>query len=505
MSILDHIPSGYEPRPWQVEALQEVERYWDGSDVIVIPGKVGFGKSLVAATISSWRAAAGESTGIITPRVALQEQYSSSFDKIPILKGKHRYQCKESEFKSCGERQEITGNYCTTENRKCACVYRAARRQVESSKEAIFNLSSYYYSKVPRQVTIFDEAHLIYDFITDQFTLKMWKHKDKYPDDLKTAGDLAIWLEGQIGKLSATLRKKGYVENNPEMARSLSKRLTKYSRVRRGLSEAPANFFIERTSDTFRGSTKDVLLVRPASIIGLPEIMWPEKVTQKVVLMSGTISTVDLRRLGLRGKRVRWIKCANPISPERRPVDASWGVNMSYKYQNENVGKLCEKILQTAQKHPENGIIHTTYSLAEKMKKYLVGDRFIWHTQDDKEDKLEEFQNSEGKILVASGMSEGIDLAGDKYTWQVITKIMYPNMGDQLIAKWYKEDYEWILWMTTRTILQQTGRIVRSPEDYGITYIFDSAFGNQAKKRRGLCIQADKYIPGDYKESIKWR
>jgi Rad3-related DNA helicase len=520
MSILNHVPERYTLRPEQEEILLQVERFWKANDVLVIPGKVGTGKSVIAVTIARWRAARGETNAIVTPRVSLQNQYIKSFPTVPFLKGKSRYPCQDGKW-SCADQFEVEDRYCDS------CVFKQTKAAVGNAKVAGFNIHSYYLNKDFRNNLILDEAHMVYDFLSDHFTLLLWKHKDKYPDELLQAGDVAMWLEGEIADLdkkiiriqtkikklrkAEELDEEGITDNSAEIFR-LRERSVKhgtkrkrYAKVCKGLSEAPANFFIEKTEEAYRGKKMEGLRIRPAVLRGLTPILWPEKYTQKIILMSGTLSTVDLRRLALKDKRIKWISCPNPIEAKQRPVDASWGVNMSYKYQAENVPKLCKKIEELSEKHQRNGIVHATYALADKMKKHLNGDRYIWHDSENREEKLEEFKATEGAILIACGMSEGIDLAGRQFDWQIIAKVLYPNKSDLLIDKWYREDMDWILWMTVRTLLQQTGRIVRSPDDYGITYILDGAFGNPVKKRWGLWTKASKFIPEDYKESIKWR
>lgn len=496
MSILSYAPKGYTLRKNQVDILIQVEDMWNKSDVIVIPAPVASGKSVIILTIAKWMKSFGKKSAILTPRVSLQTQYSKAFPSIPVLKGADRYTCGASKV-GCRTTKDMQGHYCE------GCKYKAAKTKVSESSIGIYNMSSYLFAGYRRDILLVDEAHNLYSFISDQFTLNLWKHIHKYPKDMKTCGTVAIWLEGEIKSLVSQLGVAKDTGDQKEYE-ALTKQLNTYRRVLSGLQVAPANFFIEKTKESYRGKMKDVLKVRPTVLSGLPEILWPSKKTEKVILLSGTISDLDMRLLGLRGKRVSTVTTTNPIPAQNRPIDVSVGVNMSYKYQDKNMPKMADLLEELRQNNSKKGLIHTTYAISNKLKKYLTDDRYIFHTKLNKDEKLAEFIKSEDKIFVACGMSEGLDLAGSDYTWQAITKIQYPNKADQLIDKWYREDSERVNWMTIRTLRQQIGRICRTPEDFGITYVLDTAFGNLVTKRFGLVTKNREMFTYDVLESVKW-
>jgi Rad3-related DNA helicase len=126
------------------------------------------------------------------------------------------------------------------------------------------------------------------------------------------------------------------------------------------------------------------------------------------------------------------------------------------------------------------GLVHATYSFAEKLRKTLGNDpRFIFHTKLDAKDRLYDWmdrKDPDAQVFIASGFEEGLDLAGDAYTWQVITKVPFPSLGDVAIKKRSDADPRWYTWQTLRKIIQAVGRISRGPEDFGVTYIIDGHF-----------------------------
>jgi len=234
-------------------------------------------------------------------------------------------------------------------------------------------------------------------------------------------------------------------------------------------------------------------------ISGVPHKFWPADTVKKIVVMSGTFNALELKKLGLHTKRICTFPAYSPIPVKSRPFMYLKTANMGYKYQDLSIPLVIEKIKELATKHSkEKGIIHLTYAMQEKFKEALGDDdRYIFHDKLDKKKKYREFRDAEGpKILMASGMSEGVDLPYDAGRWQVIPKVMYPSLADGLMKKYMKEDSEWYSWMTVRTLVQQTGRICRTPTDYGVTYMLDTSFKNLLKYNRDL-------FPDYFLESIQ--
>jgi len=153
-------------------------------------------------------------------------------------------------------------------------------------------------------------------------------------------------------------------------------------------------------------------------------------------------------------------------------------------------------------------VIHTTYGIAIEMQKYLKDSRIMWHTQLDKEAQYHAFrQNKKNAVLVCSGMSEGIDLAGDFGRFQIISKIQFPSLSEPLIVAKKNEIPDFYTWETIRLVSQQYGRICRDPQDTGITYVLDSDF-NILWNRKDLFPEwildaRYKIAPDDFRKLMK--
>jgi Rad3-related DNA helicase len=503
MSILDHAP--YELRPYQKEALLEIERVWSAADVIMLDAPVGAGKSVLAMTISNWVAFNGKTTAITTPRVALQEQYLRDWPDLPTLKGMSHYHCPTWDI-SCASVAEMTDSKCD------GCVYTACRSRSLAAPIALFNVHSYiflYNSKhmraKPKDVLIIDEAHTTFDILAEQFELRLWKHKENYPDKMNNVGDIYAFLETQSKKFPAeiALLAQGDADDKKE-ADKLKKKAEKFYRVMEGLKRAPTNFFIQKDKELYKGKKyEEVLKIRPLDLNHMPEILWMPR--QKVVMMTGTLHDQDIQMLGLKNRRVVRVTVDNPIPAERRPVIITQGLNMGKDFQDKNLKAMAALIEGLAVRHKTKGVVHLTYGLADKLSAYLTDPKYIFHTSENREEKLQQFLDDEGdSVLMACGMTTGLDLVGPNYSWQAIAKIPYPSLGDPLVAKWLRENPEWYQWLSVRQVLQATGRICRGPLDYGATYILDNSAGTMNGKRYGLLSKASKMIPQYFKEAVKY-
>jgi len=70
-------------------------------------------------------------------------------------------------------------------------------------------------------------------------------------------------------------------------------------------------------------------------------------------------------------------------------------------------------------------------------------------------------------------MGEGIDLIDDKARFQIIVKAPYPYRGDPWIKLHYERSKRWYRQQTIIEIMQTCGRIIRSKDDWGVTYLID--------------------------------
>jgi Rad3-related DNA helicase len=80
----------------------------------------------------------------------------------------------------------------------------------------------------------------------------------------------------------------------------------------------------------------------------------------------------------------------------------------------------------------------------------------------------------------------GLSLNGDLARWQIVAKVPYGPIGEPAVAHRMDNIPGWYNWQTAKDMIQSFGRIVRSIDDWGTTYIVDEAFVSFFSRNRSL-------------------
>lgn len=470
--ILDHFMGS--PRDVQREALLKIEESWNDYDVFIIVAPTATGKSKIAHCIAEWL---GEGD-IITPTNILLQQYREGFPGFPSMMKADLYKCTNDKIgmscQSINKRSRFCGN----------CHYSKDRAKVMFSRKSIMNYYMYMathrfipgrHNRKPANTLIIDEAHNLIPTLQDLNIETLWQKDYNYPDTLRTYGEVHDWAN-QSHKLAL-------------------KKISLLEKLRIDMNSEFPEYMINRTFKHYRNKMEDCIEMKPVNIKHVKTRLWRNNI-QKLVLLSATIGRKDIQELGLDNKRVLYINCKSPIPIENRPIIYRNVASLTNASMNENVPIICKEIDNILEKHRgEKGLIHVTYSMALLLRKYLRNDRLIFHDNTNKISRYNQFINSTtDKVLVASGLYEGVDLPGDLGRFQVIAKIPWPSLEDVAVEYKAELDPEWYLWETIKPLIQASGRVCRTPTDYGITYILDGTFGKLYKK---------ELLPSWWVESIK--
>ena len=422
MSILEHFP--YPTfREGQAEMLQEVERKWHNHDVIVLILPTGWGKTVAAYTIADW---AGEATTVVPNNVLLRQMHKEFPDLATI---------------------EPVNTY------KTRAGYLAARANLRHNK-ALTSYHSYLGNKAYNSTIIVDEAAELVKFLKDKEAIKLWRQKENFPDNMYTTGDVMEWLK------------------------SMPKPMARHKKLLEKLDQQDDRYILEMATEMYKGKWDECLKLVPLTPRDNKPIMWPGLV-KKIVLMSATFNEEDLYDLGLDRMRYTIIEGGSPIPPERRPFIYEPVGNVSYRNYDTIVPKLADYVLKWMETHPEKGMIHAPYGLASKLRKHLKHPRLMYHSRFDKRKVLDGFLSSDpadGRVLVGSGLTEGLSLENDLARWQLILKVPFANLRDRAVKAKMEARPRWYQWDAVKQVMQAAGRVSRGPEDYGITVMLDSNF-----------------------------
>jgi len=213
------------------------------------------------------------------------------------------------------------------------------------------------------------------------------------------------------------------------------------------------------------------------------ELLWPH--ASKFLLMSATILSADLmaEELGYNGS-YELIDVPSNFPLENRRINVVPIANMSYRNREQAWPVMAKGIEGVLARHPDERIlVHTvSYELARYLNDNLRNhtDRPIVTYTDSrgKGDALQQYKDGKNSVLLAPSMDRGIDLPDDLCRVQVVAKIPFPNTKDKRInARMYSSGGKaWYALQTIRTLIQMTGRGIRSKDDHATTYILDEQF-----------------------------
>lgn len=468
-NILSYFPG--TPREQQTQILTTIEANWDKFDVFVVRAPVATGKSRIAIALQRWN----KSGAILTPTNILQQQYLDEFPKQPTLWRRGLYKCIEHDTFSCADTKYELDKVCKH------CPYIKATRKAHSASVGVFNYYTYLAHGLYKPMVVLDEAHQLIPMLQELAAKKLWHREYKYPHNLRSLGDIIRWLD------------------------SLEQPLVdpKLMKLRADVLSMNPSTMVQRGQDMYRGSMQDVLKLIPLDTRNEPPVMWPAPQVRKIVLMSATLGKKDVESMGLSQRRTLYLDCSSPIPPEQRPVIAMSVANMGAATQQEAIPLVVERLMALIEHHKgQKGLIHCPYSVAEKLRPLLKHDRLMWHTRDDKQEMYQRFRDmppDSGAVLVASGLYEGIDLPYDAGRWQAICKVPYMSLGEPAVVARMKQDGDWYAWEALKTLLQATGRICRTPTDFGVSYILDTNF----KRLYGQSKRAEM-VPGWFDDALIW-
>ncbi len=200
----------------------------------------------------------------------------------------------------------------------------------------------------------------------------------------------------------------------------------------------------------------------------------------------------------------------NQFPPTARPIVILPTVEMSRKSLEANPGAkqtMMEEVCRiVAENFGVRQLVHTvSYDWTNELHGYLsrhFGPRSLYTYRDASQRSMavENFRSSRNGILLAPSLERGIDLPQDACRVVIVTKIPFPFLGDkQIAARLYsKGGQSWYNTETIRSLIQMTGRGVRSADDFCASYILDKQFtANLWKKSRHL-------IPKWWQDAIVW-
>ena len=488
---------------------------------VILECGTGVGKSAIGLTLSSYiqkliphhpSIEYEEGTYFVTTQKILQKQYETDFGHengdMKSIYSSSNYDCKYFRSNTCKETAEMMGSMTKAENPalfKCCggigCTYKKAKSDFLMSAESVTNFAYFlteatFSGKItPRKVLVIDEAHnteaVLSNFV-DISISQFFAEKIvgvKFPERITNVSFVkwvsSTYLSKLIGKTKHLEIKIDSMEG--ASSREIKSLVKRYQMMKSHLSKIQnfiknydsSNWVMEKEETEKRGYLK--ILYRAVDVSSYAE-EYLFRLGQKVVLMSATILNAKAlaRSLGINEGDYETISIASPFPKENRPIMAVPIGSMSRANIDKTLPKLGNAIKEILEQHKgQKGIIHThTYKIANYIKYSVKDKRILTHTSENRDEILALHMSSkEPTVLLSPSMTEGVDLKGVLSEFQVICKVPYPWLGDQIVKKRMNKFKGWYSLQTAKTIVQSVGRSIRSETDKAPTYILDADFG----------------------------
>jgi Rad3-related DNA helicase len=518
--IFEEFPAP-EYRGAQEQALRDVrDAFQAGNDVVLVRAPTGSGKSLIARAIMGCARTVEEADPVdatgayyTTPQVSQLDDVAEDdlLEDLKLIRGKNNYTCilpgEEDTPVDRAPCARETGSDCAVKHR---CPYFSDRAIASSREHAAMTLA--YFMRTAgsevfrkRDVCVIDEAHGLAEWAEmyatidlDSRTVPIWE--DVRVPDVDGDVDGAVDFAEHLTRV-AEAAKDELVGQNELTAEEVARR----DRLQELISEL--NWFVEDYNDPESGTTwvvdseapraseqssgqrprdaeEDRVTIKPMDPERyLKHTVWDRG--NKHALLSATMLNKEAfcRSVGLDPANVALVDVEHTFPVENRPLyDVTQG-KMTYEHRETTLPKVAETVVRVMANHPdEKGIIHAhSYDIADRLAGRLedwgVGDRVRTHDSDTRDAELERWKDSDDpEVFVAVKMEEALDLAYDLGRWQVLCKAPFLNTNDSRVASRLADgQWAWYYRTALRTIIQACGRVVRAPDDRGVTYVADSS------------------------------
>ncbi|MXR50507.1 ATP-dependent DNA helicase [Halovenus sp. WSH3] len=490
----------------QKQALSDIKDAFEaGNDVVLVRAPTGSGKSLLARAVAGCAARPSEvgpeepvGAFYTTPQVSQLDDVAGDplLDDLNIIRGKNNYSCilpGETDTPvnqaPCAREREFD---CQVKHR---CPY-FSDRSIAANREIAAMTLAYFMQTAgsdvfgQRDVVVIDEAHGLGDWAEMYAAIELgpstvppWD--DVRPDEIDGLDDAAEYAEYLTTICDRGLDSlRGNAELSPEEVQKRDQLTTLRTDLNWFLEEyrdpdSATTWVVDQHGDA--GAPVTIKPVNPERY--LKHTVWDRGKT--FLLLSATILSRDAfcAGVGLDTDRVGMVEVPHTFPLEHRPLfDVTQG-KMTYEHREQTLPKLARVLVRLMAHHPEEkGLVHChSYAIQERLETLLqefgVGARIRSHDREDRDGQLAAWQRSDDPtVFLSVKMEEALDLEGDLCRWQLLCKAPYPNTNDSRVAR-RLEDGQWAWYYRTalRTVIQACGRVVRSPDDYGYTYLGDSS------------------------------
>jgi len=514
--VLDLFPSRTFREHQKETITKMVEAFTSGIKCILLVAPTGAGKSYVNASFTS-----ATRSFYATPQLALIDQIMRDpllEKRFVEIKGRQNYRCYynpsrgvhvgkcETEQYPCNERLDICPYWMQKMRALKApsvllsLAYLISEGQTEGISETYLGT---------RALMVLDEAHNLEEQCLNHISVRLSPFSIPYDvydgilPALREVGsdiELGRFLEGLESKLSRLLEQL--------KQKSETSGLSVVQTENRDLIErylASYYLYMNSRSEWVWQIRNDQLLLQPVFAKEfMKQLIW--KRAEYYVISSATIldpeEFIELTGLTtiLEKDEIYVLQAPSTFPVENRPIiDATVGP-LSKQEWDKNMPQAVKTITEILRKEKGKVAIHShSYRHQRALVEHLPADikpRLIVHTSRDREEKLQEWMRSRGKVFVSVAFNEGQDWKYDLCDAQILLKVPFADLSDRRTSRrlglghrrWYENQ-------AMMEVIQAYGRAIRADDDKAGFYVVDGSF-------QKLVRDCWPYIPDWFKEAL---
>ena len=478
-----------EIRPHQATAVREIVEAFDaGVKVVFLDAPTGSGKTLIGELV---RRELNKSALYVCSSLTLQDQILRDFPYARVIKGRANYPVFYSDIGADRTAADCTLPDCGLCPSAEVCPYTVAKRAAVAADLAVLNTTYMLYETNKsrhefggRALVIADECDLLESelmrFIELDISARTFADCDvQVPPKGIHYKTLQRLLEDSF--LPAVSRRISTLKNMPS-SETIIDRLRHLNQVQTQVKMVAKNL---TDGNWVRDSNRDGgLVMKPISVAGYGQSnIW--KHGDQFLCMSASIISADQMAtdLGLADHEWELVTVPMTFPVENRPITAVGIANLKRDRTAEDEAALIEALVVIRRRHPDERIL--VHSVSYELTKLIVDGlhghgvaTISYSSTAGRAKALKDYRKSRAGMMVAPSMDRGVDFKGDECRVVVICKVPFPYLGDpQISGRMHAYGgRDWYQTQTIRTLVQMTGRGVRSADDHAHSYILDKQF-----------------------------
>lgn len=533
-------------RPQQEQAIRfALDAFELGKKYVVLEMGTGCGKSATGVCISRYvqrhcERSSKKDVGswFLTTQKILQDQYMRDFGKpgpisMKSIKSSTSYTCQMHEDDdldekiTCGEvARLIRANpifKTVYQGCLCKCKYQEDKAKFLEALESVTNYP-YFFTETQyarkmkaRELLVLDEAHTIEEQLGNFVEITISERFAssnlglKVPKKFKNTPALIKWVKTRYIKevtaevqrmarlledMSDAAKKVKTFQDYAQKHDALDKHMCKVNRFLKVYD--PENWVLNEQPPEGRKLRRWTFKPVDVSDFAQDHLF---SFANHVLMMSATIldKQVFCASLGLNSKDVEFLRIESPFSIKNRTVHIMPVGSMSRRAIGDTLPKMAEAVKFLLEQHAdEKGIIHcVNYRIANYLLEEVDDHRLVTHDVKNREQILKMHEETDQPtVLVSPSMMEGVDLAGDKSRFQILCKVPFPFLGDEVVKKRMEKSPAWYNCKTVMMVVQAFGRSVRNEDDYAVSYVLDADWERFYRNSR-------KMFPGEFIKAIQ--